>query len=64
MSGRAARILLDKVEIFLRRVGAVHRLQNAGGAGLQRKMDMLDQFRQPGESLDQIVPEADRDAAR
>ena len=49
----------DELEIFLRRVGAMHRLEDAVGAGLQREMDVLDELRQPGEGLDQIVPEAD-----
>ncbi len=59
ISGRAARMWPTRSRYFSGGVGAVHRLEDAGGAGLKRQMDVLDQLRQPRERLDQILPEAD-----
>ena len=38
----------------------MHCLENLVGAGLQRQMNVLGQFRQPRDRIDQVVGETDR----
>ena len=50
----------DKIDIFFRSVSAVHRFEDLVGTGLQREVNVLDQFGQARKCLDQVVPESDR----
>src|SRR5437762_4630969 len=42
----------DKIDIFFRGIGAVHRLENFVGARLQRQMNVLRQLRQTRDRVD------------
>ncbi len=52
--------LVDQPKIFLRGVGAMHRLENSVRPGLQRQMDVLAKFRQIAQRRDQIRAKTDR----
>jgi ribosomal protein L34E len=52
----------DAVEVALAPVGAAHGLQHAGGAGLQRQVDVLAERRQLGVGTDDVLAHVLRDA--
>src|SRR6267154_6359626 len=47
----------NKIDIFLRRIGSVHRFKNSVGTGLQRQMNVLSHLRQTRDRVDQIATE-------
>ena len=50
----------DKIDIFFRGIGAVHRFEDSVGARLQRQMNVLSQFRQTRDRINQVVAKTNR----
>src|SRR5207247_6554798 len=50
----------NKIDIFLRRIGSVHRFKNSMGTVLKRQMNVLSHLRQTRDRVDQIVTETNR----